>query len=372
MSLITMQEFLVDRSDLAHCELRQPKLDLTTLQPGQVVLQIDHFALTANNITYAAMGESMRYWRFFPALQGWGSIPVWGFAEVLVSRCEGVAVGERVYGFYPMASHLVIAPTQLRSGSFVDGSPHRQDLPALYNQYLRCAKDPLYNPANEGLQMLLRPLFTTSFLLDDFLTEQNYFGAATLVLTSASSKTAIGMAYLLRQGREGRGQQYQIVGLTSPGNRAFVETLGCYDRVLAYDQLAELDAQTATVTVDFAGNGELLGALHERFSSHLRYSCLVGAAHWDKRRGLPKELPGPAPQLFFAPAQAEKRLNDWGPLTFQQRLTGSWQAFTAFVEPWMQVEQQSGPLSVERVYRRLLAGEAHPQCGYVLSLATAG
>ncbi|MCY1338726.1 hypothetical protein D9M68_186730 [compost metagenome] len=371
MATTTVLDFLVDRTDLARSEIRETTLDPEALAPGQALLRIDRFAFTANNITYAAMGDTMRYWQFFPAPQGRGIIPVWGFAEVQASRCEGVEPGERFYGYYPMSSHLLVEPAQVKEGSFVDGAEHRRPLPIIYNQYLRCSRDPLYNAASEALQMLLRPLFTTSFLLDDCFADNHFFGATRLVLTSASSKTAIGMAYLLHREREWRGQQYEVVGLTSPGNRAFVEGLGCYDRVLAYDQVAELDAGVPAAIVDFAGNGELLGRLHAHLAPQLRHSCLVGASHWDQRGGLPKDLAGPTPQLFFAPSQAEKRLKDWGGAGFQQRLAERWQAFLGFAGNWLSVERGLGAEAVERVYREVLAGRASPQTGHVLSLFAA-
>jgi hypothetical protein len=40
------------------------------LAPGQVRVRIDRFALTSNNITYAAFGEAMNYWRFYPSRRG--------------------------------------------------------------------------------------------------------------------------------------------------------------------------------------------------------------------------------------------------------------------------------------------------------------
>ncbi|MFZ6044601.1 DUF2855 family protein [Pseudomonas sp. CR3202] len=369
MATTTVRDFLVDRSDLARCELRETSLAPDSLEPGQVLLRVDRFAFTANNITYAAMGEAMHYWRFFPAREGWGIVPVWGFAEVQASRCEGVETGERFYGYYPMSTHLLVTPVQVKEGGFVDGTAHRRQLPIIYNQYLRCTRDPLYSQSSEALQMLLRPLFTTSFLLDDFFADNRFFEAECLVLTSASSKTAIGMAYLLHHERVRRDRQCEIVGLTSPGHRAFVEDLGCYDRVLDYGQVAELDAGTPTATVDFAGNGELLGRLHTHLAPQLRFSCLVGAAHWDQRRGLPKELPGPAPQLFFAPAQAEHRLKEWGGAVFQQRLAECWQAFLGFAGQWLLVEQGAGADAVEGVYREMLTGRASPQAGHILSLA---
>lgn len=246
-----------------------------------------------------ATGSSSR-----PA-RGWASSRSGASPRCLPRALPGVEPGERFYGYYPMASHLLVAPAQVRGSGFVDASEHRRNLPSVYNQYLRCSSDPLYRASDEALQMLLRPLFTTSFLLDDFLAEHAFFGATDLLLSSASSKTAIGLAFLLQRNRAQRGQDYRIVGLTSAGNRAFVEGLGCYDEVLAYDRLDALDASGDALSVDFAGNGALLGQLHQRLGDRLRYSCLVGAAHWDQRGGLPKALPGPTPKLFFAPAQAE-------------------------------------------------------------------
>ena len=65
------------------------------LAPGQVRVRIDRFALTSNNITYAAFGEAMNYWRFYPTgEEGWGVIPVWGFATVVESTHPEVPVGE--------------------------------------------------------------------------------------------------------------------------------------------------------------------------------------------------------------------------------------------------------------------------------------
>ncbi len=368
MTTATVVDLLIDRADLAHVELRKTTLGSNALAAGQVLLKVDHFGLTANNITYAALGDALHYWKFFPAPPGWGVIPVWGFAEVQASHCPGIEPGDRFYGYYPMSSHLLVEPTQIKEGSFIDAAEHRRSLPMIYNQYLRTSRDPLYTAASEAVQMLLRPLFTTSFLLDDFIAEHGCFGARRLLLTSASSKTAIGTAYLLSKERGSREQGYEIVGLTSPGNQAFVEQLGCYDRVLGYDEFAELDADTPTLIVDFAGNGELLGRLHGHFGQQLQHSCLVGAAHWDQRGGLPIDLPGPAPKLFFAPAQAQRRLQDWGGEHFQRCLTEHWYAFGIFAEQWLDIEYGAGPAAVEQVYGAVLRGDASPRAGHILSL----
>ena len=109
-----------------------------------------------------------------------------------------------------------------------------------------------------------------------------------------------------------------MVGLTSPGNVAFCQSLGVYGRVLTYDQLDQLAADTPCVYVDFAGNGGLRKAIHTRFTQ-LAYSCSIGGTHVQQLAG-GRDLPGPKPVLFFAPAQVKKRSVDWGPAAFGQRL----------------------------------------------------
>ncbi len=220
------------------------------LAEGHIRVRVDSFALTSNNITYAAFGDSMNYWQFFPTGEaGWGIVPVWGFGTVTQSMHPGVAAGERLYGYWPMASEAVLQPDRLSPAGFRDAAPHRATLHAVYNQYLRCNQDPFYTADSEDTQALLRPLFITSWLIDDFLADNDFFGARTMVLSSASSKTAYGTAFQLKQ-RPG----IEVVGLTSAANQAFCESLGCYSRVLAYEELDQIPADDACVYIDFAGN----------------------------------------------------------------------------------------------------------------------
>ncbi len=361
--------FLVKKNDFSQTQIdTQAEIESHSLEQGEILLKVDQFAMTANNITYAAMGEALRYWEFFPAKSGWGIIPVWGFGDVVVSNNEDIKTGERYYGYYPMATHLIVKPQQVSSSSFMDGANHRQSLSKIYNQYVCCANDPLYQPETEALQMLLRPLFTTSFLLDDFLFDNDLFDARQLVLSSASSKTALGTAFCLYHNRSERQLDYQIIGLTSPGNLEFVKNLGCYDDVISYDQVTELTGNTASTVIDFAGNNALLKQLHQYFKNELKYSCLVGAAHWDKGGGSMRDLPGAVPQMFFAPSQAEKRLKEWGGKGFQNKLAGVWSRFVEFVDGWIKIERGNGPVEVEQWYQKVLAGHLNPKTGNILSL----
>jgi len=359
---------------IARKDLRQTRVATTAaarLLPGQVRLHVDAFSLTSNNITYGAFGDAMHYWDFFPTGDGdWGSLPVWGFADVVESQVEGVAAGERFYGYYPMSDELVVQPARIGLASFDDGSEHRRSLPAVYNQYTRCSADRAYRADAEAQIAIYRPLFITSFLIDDFLDETGFFGARSVVLSSASSKTAYGTAFCLSQ-RRGRPNAVKVIGLTSPANLAFTQSLGCYDELHVYDEIEKLDAQTATVFVDFAGDAALRARLHEQLRETLAYSCSVGGTHVDAL-GSGKGLPGPKPVLFFAPDRIKKRLADWTPTGLQRRIAESWLAFMQPVmqaqPPWLRVMRGQGPAAVEAAYRRLLDGTMDPREGYFLSL----
>lgn len=356
-------QFLVRRDDLHQAAwFEGPDPATTTLAPGQVLMAVDAFAMTANNITYAVFGDAMRYWDFFPAREGWGTVPVWGFATVLRSEHPGVAVGERVYGYLPMWTHFVVQADHANPRGFDDVSAHRADLPTFYNTYLRNSGDPGHSPVHEAEEMLLKPLFLTGFLIDDFLADNGFFGAKTVVVSSASSKTSIGLAFNLHQ----RGREtVEVVGLTSKANKSFVENLGCYHRVVAYEDIRSL-AATEAVFVDMAGDSAVTMAVHTHYGEALRYSCSVGGTHHGNL-AFGVEFPGPVPLLFFAPSQVEKRVVDWGPEGFQQRTADAWTAFLGRVGSWITVERSQGRDAIERIYRATLDGQADPGKGYILS-----
>ena len=370
------------RIEVARQDLRETRViddpDAPQRRPlaeGQARLRIDRFALTSNNITYAAFGEAMKYWDFFPSADPvWGCIPVWGFAEVVESRVDGVPVGARCYGYWPMGRYLVVTPTRVRRHGFDDGAAHRAALPAVYNQIQYCAADPGYDAAQEAQQALLRPLFVTSFLIDDFLADAKFFGAQQVLLSSASSKTAFGTALCLSL-RRARAEGTRVIGLTSPGNLDFCRSLGVYDELRAYDALPTLARDTPSVYVDFAGTAALRRAVHEHFGDALRYSCSVGGTHWDALGG-GRDLPGPRPTLFFAPSQIVKRSaappEGWGAAELQRRIGEAWAAFMQRVNdpaaPWLRVRSERGTPAAIDALRALLDGKVDARDGLMLSL----
>ncbi len=337
--------------------------EIGELDSGQVLFRVDRFALTSNNISYAGAGDMLNYWGFFPAEEGWGRIPAMGFADVIGSKHPEVSEGERFFGFFPMATHLVIQAEDVSATQLVDGVAHRKGHAQVYRQYLKVGADPLYEAEREDEIILLRGLFMTSFLVDGFLDDNQGFGAETFVIGSASSKTGIALAFLLS--RQARGH---VVGVTSPRNREFVESLGFYDETIGYDDVKSLAAGVPAVFIDHSGDGEFVSALHHHLADDLKYSCTVGATHWNAGPR-PEQLPGPEPAFFFAPGEIKNRIDAWGPTGFQERLGEGWRQFCASCDEWLSIVRDAGTAEVERVYREVLGGKAKPSEGHVLSLA---
>jgi NADPH:quinone reductase-like Zn-dependent oxidoreductase len=345
-------DFLVLRSDLH--ETKIAPVAVPDPGEGEVLFRVESFSLTANNVTYAVAGDQIGYWRFFPKPDGWGCIPAWGYGVVEASANPDFAPGERFYGYWPMASHLLATPRRSRTG-FVDEAACRADLPPTYNQYVAAPADAPY----QDHRSLLNPLFMTSFLIDDLLADNGDFGARTVILASASSRTSLGLAWLLK-----KAGRVKVVGLTSPRNKAFVEALGYYDQVALYDDLAAAPVETPAVFVDFAGDPAVRAAVHNRFKDDLAYSCLVGITHWEARSGL-DELPGPKPVFFFAPDRVVKRRQDWGPGGLETRYAEAWEGFVADTPRWLTLTSASGSDAVKTAFHRVLEGRSPPSEGLI-------
>jgi hypothetical protein len=356
-----MTDFLVKRDDLREC--RVVAADAPEIEPGQALLRVDSFGLTANNVTYAVFGDAMSYWDFFPATEGWGRVPMWGFAEFEESKAEGVEPGTRLYGYLPSSSHLVVTPTRAGLDGFVDGAPHRAALPSVYQRYAATAVDPFYRADTEAMQMLLRPLFFTSFLIDDQLADAGLTGRGPILIASASSKTAIAAAFMLA-----RRDEVELVGLTSPGNVEFVEGLGIYDRTVAYDAIDSLDRGPATL-VDMAGDGDVRHAVHGHYRGQLVHSMAVGMTHWEALRAGGGELPGPTPVFFFAPDRIAKRARDWGRDGLEKRVVDAWHPFCEWAGGWLEPIRGEGFDAVRDAYLDVLDGRVEPARAHVLTLS---
>ena len=363
---MTSTDFVVARNDLQRCKMIETQLpDAAALPDDALLVKVTRFALTANNITYAVLGDELKYWQLFPAPKDFGNIPVWGFGEVIASKHPGIFEGDRLFGYFPMATHLVIEAADVTKRGLRDAAAHRQNVAPVYNIYARVSGDAAYAGRQGDYQALLRPLFMLSFLVDDFLAENEFYGARSVMLSSASSKTAFGLAHLLHTLRK----DIRVIGLTSAANTDFVRSLGCYDDVVTYDRVTSLPSDSPVAFVDMAGNSELRATLHGHFGDRMKYSGRIGLTHRSSSADEP-ELPGAKPSWFFAPDQIRKRAKEWGPGGIDARFGAAWSGFAPMLDRWLSVIEGRGEEAVKQVYLDTLNGRVPPEQGHVLSLTT--
>jgi hypothetical protein len=378
--------FEVAKNDLSQTRVVELNIE-QPLADNEVLLKVSKFALTANNISYGITGDALGYWQFFPinnvpsdtasnsitstthtAQQTqWGRLPVMGFADVVSSNNKDINVGERVWGFMPMATHLKIIAGKVNPSGFSDINPCREGLSPVYARFDRVTANPFYQLKNEDYDILLRGLFTTSWLVDDFMFDNNYFDATQYLITSASSKTSIALAFAIKQ----RGQR-STVGITSMANLSFVESLGCYDHVISYNDITTLDANVASILVDMAGGKNTLAAIHHHFNQQLRYSCRIGATHHGdidltdtQSDGL---LPGAPPTFFFAPTQLKKRSLEWGVGETMKQMNQSLLHYIDFCRSIITISHTHDLHHVNDIYQQVLAGTADASVGQIISL----
>lgn len=344
-------EIWIEKSNVANTKVIEKTVDIAQLSSDEVLLKIDTLGFSANNVTYSVFGDKMGYWGFFPADDKWGIVPMWGFATVLESNHADVKVAEKVFGYLPMASHLVIKAGKISATHFFDISEKRKSISPVYDNYVRCATDPGYQADREAWQLNYRPLFMTSFVLDDFVGE----GLATadqpikqVILTSASSKTAYGAAHLLLKHKAERGLDYEVVGLTSAGNKSFTQDLNCYDQVISYDEVAQLGQDKSSWVLDFAGNKSLLLNLQNQFADKLDKLVLIGSTDVDAQQDKPNgHLDS---EFFFAPSQVKKRTGEWGQAGFAAQYAKAWQSFAVHMNDKVQVAEYLGAKAIEALY----------------------
>jgi hypothetical protein len=353
---IHVRKDALERAELVHVEPME-------LAEGAMRLTIESVSVTANNVTYAVVGDGFRYWDFFPAPDPYGIVPMWGHARVVESKHPDIPVGERVYGYLPMATHLDVVPGKVSAGGFTDMSEHRQKMSPVYNQYSRLAADPEHDPDREAERMIFGPLFRTGFLIADFMKRKDWFGAGQVLLTSASSKTALALA----SSAKASSPDIRRIGLTSKGNVDFVKGTGIYDEVVPYDTLEDLDKRSSVV-VDFAGNASLLGRVHDHFANALEYSCLVGATHKDERSTLGggEEMKGPKPELFFAPDHMVAFASDHGREEASRLFAEAWRRFLNEVEGTVEIDRRKGLGAAREVWLEMVSGKVDPARGIVI------
>ena len=299
-------DFLVSRKDIR--ETRIEESEPPALEPGQALLAVDSFGLTANNVTYAVFGDLMSYWDFFPRRGRLGARADVGFRRRGGERGRGSRRRARAcYGYLPPSSHLVVTPSASTTRGFIDASPHRKELPGTYQRYSLTGVGPVLPRGHRGAAD----------------------AAAAAVLHLVPDRRPAG-----RRGPDGEGARDHRQRLEQDGDRRGLPPRPARGRGPGGPHLA-------------GQRGVRGGPRHLRPHGHLRRRRLArarssdagghrrrrrrapGGAHPFRRRpgvqhdggrdplggdgrGGRGRAAGPAAGVFFAPDRVEKRSEDWG------------------------------------------------------------
>jgi hypothetical protein len=359
----TTRTLEVCKTDLARYRLTSE--DRRSPAPGEITVRIARFGFTANNITYGVVGERIGYWRFFPTQdENWGVLPVWGIGIVEESAAEGISAGERLFGYWPLASHTTLEPEKVQPARFFDGAAHRRELPAVYNRYVRLSNDPVYDPAMDDLRMVLWPLYATSYCLYDFARDNDWFDARQVLIVSASSKTGIGTAYAFKEDPEAP----PLLALTSAGHADKLRALGLYDDILTYDEIEkELAPDRPTLIIDMSGSGSVISRLHRHLGEAMRYTSHVGLTRYGDA-GMGEGCIRDRSATFFAPGHIAKRGKDWGPGEFDRRSAAFWERAAGASADWLSLSHGVGADAVIAAYREVLEGRTPADKAWTLTM----
>ncbi|EFI28166.1 hypothetical protein CC1G_14193 [Coprinopsis cinerea okayama7 len=388
-------------------------LNVDDIADNHIVIRVDRFGFSANNVTYQALGEHphFRYFDFHPAPtpeleKTHGLIPVWGFGTVVVSKHPKIPVGERVYGYFAPSKYLVVpvSPSDVNKYAFYVPRPRLPEDRRPYNQIQRCGSDPMYAPGleAENLTMLYRPLFWTSYWCEDWLHSTGCYQPSaqfnlSILISSASSKTAFCLAYLIRKRiKSGELKNVKIIGLTSKRNVTFTQKLGLYDEVYEYNTFRQGKAfqgekERQWIYVDVAGNDKLNDQVREHFSSpsvgRIIKNVALGVTNlqpttsanddmkWAHNAFDPTAPALAAPHIrwpnvehFFMPEWLNVRKHQLSIQEIFQRQIQAWSELMRDCTHWVELQPVYGANEVRDAYIRLAKEGLGPDKGLIWSL----
>ena len=315
------------------------------LREGQIVLRVEGVAMTANTMTYAALGDALGYWRLFPAEPGWGRIPAWGHGRVIASRCAGCDAGALLFGLFPIASSVIL--TARRSKQRLTATdPHRSALNPVYNQYFF---EPDAPDAVLAAKAAFHPLLILSFVLYHHLKDSGWFDADEVVVTSASSKTALGFAFLARN-------EVSCTGLTSSAQKRWLEATAAYRTVSEYGLGAGEILGRRVLIVDFSGSSAVVERIVLELGDRVVRVVNVGFTHVTKAVVPGTEEESARAELFFGPDHIERLVKNLGGVEFNKNFERALEAFIDTSSSWFAVHYVDGAAKLISAYQRLRRG----------------
>lgn len=363
-----MGEFQISKSDFTQVRVIESDFHDHQLANGQILVQVEQFAYTTNNISYAIAGERFGYWKYFPTSNGtddWVVTPVWGFGKVIKTNNSDVTLNSVIYGFLPTADQVILTPTQVSQFAFVENSLHRKDLDLFYNQYEIVTENLHYSRADDNARMVFGPLHQTAFVMLHFLQDSAWKGAEQIIILSASSKTSLGMAY----GFCNADAKPTLVGVTSSKNVESLDRLNLYDEIVSYDNIEGITSDVPTLLIDMSGRNEIINDLFSKLGDQMISCIQVGRTHWTEPRSK-SEVPREKIDFFFAPTYMVNKQKEWGKDTYDAALADFVKASTAKISTWLSYISHTSFEDLAKVHQRLSNGSVPPEEATIIQLKT--
>jgi len=239
--------------------------------------------------------------------------------------------------------------------------------------------------------MLYRPLFWTSYWYEDWLSCSQYRGATKILISSASSKTAFCVAYLIRKRIvKGELSGIKVIGLTSKKNLAFTKGLSLYDDVINYDSFTSAPSLSITqggdkwLYTDVAGNDQLNERVFHHFGSHLVTSIALGLTNLSPSSSSPSspsinwstntftnDHPPSSPatlQQFFMPEWLAKRRSQLSVAHITRMQNLAWEELMNDCKGWVEMHRVFGAENVKAAYEDVVKDGLGPERGLIWSL----
>jgi hypothetical protein len=233
--------------------------------------------------------------------------------------------------------------------------------------------------------MLYRPLFWTSYWCEDWLFSSQYRGAKNVLISSASSKTAFCLAYLIGK-RVARGELsgVRIVGLTSKRNLVFTNSLSLYDEVLDYDSFtsaSSLSIAEKWLYADVTGNDNLNERVFTHFGSRLVASIALGltnlspsspdasSTNWSTNTFTGASSAPPATlEQFFMPEWLAVRRHQLSITQITGLQNRAWKDLMKDCGNWVKMGHVFGGEGVKAAYEDVAKGGLGPDTGLIWSM----
>eukprot|EP00927_Polykrikos_kofoidii_P080152 TRINITY_DN77022_c0_g1_i1.p1 TRINITY_DN77022_c0_g1~~TRINITY_DN77022_c0_g1_i1.p1 ORF type:complete len:496 (-),score=63.70 TRINITY_DN77022_c0_g1_i1:25-1512(-) len=350
------------------------------LQERQVLLQVDKFSFSHLSLGYLLKGF-LRSFAVFHQIHPSSEDKTfrsgcWGIATILETNHSKVTAGTRLFGFFPPCRYAVcsvgavVAPaTPSDTARIVLSS---DDVPFNFSRFLECeVLDPgmCADPSWDDWRIAMKEPYTAAFYMDEQLLVETGM-IKRVIISCASAKTAIALAYCLRM----RGMA-NVIGVTSESHREFASSTDLYHEVISYDEVQSLPTNQCAVFVDFRCDEGLRQTIAKRLGTQLMCSMLVGPSTFQKKATELRFEQARGREVSFDEAAWRQRRRRVAEVTQTNRDETLRYSFAAFVERMrrhIRLRTVSGSSAFIEMYASVYSNLSPPGEAYICSLSANG